>query len=55
MRVFLIYSRTGKKFKNTVDGVIDIFRLGFVRLPFLDLLALESPFLASVALVESVW
>lgn len=56
MRVFLIYERTGKKkkFKNTMDGVSDVFLMGFVRLPLLDLLALGSPFLPSVALGESV-
>lgn len=36
-----------------MDVVIDVFLMGFVRLPVLDLLALDSPFLPSVALVES--
>lgn len=37
-----------------MDGVSDVFLMGFVRLPLLDLLALGSPFLPSVALGESV-
>lgn len=35
-------------------GVSDIFLLGFVRLPLSYVTAIRSPFLCSVALVESV-